>query len=224
MFVLASNHFWKYFFVNAGVWLHMENKFSGNYLQLTECFEGFDPEMVWSENFHFKPFPDSRPEREPSTSTSLITAFDFDFADLRSHRSTNRSRLQLRQPLLRLRRLRQSTNRSSTQSLRPTNLWLRRRPRAFAPQTDLRPFAFDPEPWTHEPISLYVILIFCVMLIDPQTHEPLISDFVVVAVVWVVVFWWFFCCAMVGFVWVVVENNIFRRLPSTWKYFLEQFL
>ena len=64
MFVLASNHFRKCFSVNAGVWLRMENKFSGNYIQLTGCFEGFDPEMVWSENFHFKPFPDSRGERE----------------------------------------------------------------------------------------------------------------------------------------------------------------
>ena len=38
-------------------------------------------------------------EREPLTSTSPtspITAFDFDFADLWTHRSTNRSRLRLR--------------------------------------------------------------------------------------------------------------------------------
>ena len=184
----------------------------------------FEVKIFTSNHFQTHAQRERERERELSTSTSSITAFDFDFADLQSHRSTNRSRLQLRQPLLRLCRLRQSTNRSSTQSLRPTNLWLRRRPRAFAPRTDLRPFAFDPEPWTHEPISLYVILIFCVILIDPQTHEPLISDFVVVVVVWVVVFWWFFCCAVVGFVWVVVENNIFRILPSTWKYFLEQCL
>ena len=47
----------------------------------------------------------------------------------------------------------------------------------------------------------------------------LISDFVivvvVVVVVWVVVFWWFSCCVVVGFVWVVVENSIFRMLPNT---------
>ena len=42
----------------------MENKFSENYFQLTRCFEGFDPKIVWSENFHFKPFPDSRTKRE----------------------------------------------------------------------------------------------------------------------------------------------------------------
>ena len=46
VFVLASNRFRKCFSVNAGVWLRMENKFSGNYFQLTRCFEGFDSEMV----------------------------------------------------------------------------------------------------------------------------------------------------------------------------------
>ena len=35
VFVLASNHFRKYFSVNTGVWLRMENKFSGSYLKLT---------------------------------------------------------------------------------------------------------------------------------------------------------------------------------------------
>ena len=49
---------------NTDVWLCMENKFSGNYFQLTMCFEGFDLEMVWSENFHFKPFPAPCGERE----------------------------------------------------------------------------------------------------------------------------------------------------------------
>ena len=64
MFVLASNHFRKCFSVNVGVWLRMENKFSENGFQLTVCFSWFDPEMVWSENFHFKPFSDSRAKRE----------------------------------------------------------------------------------------------------------------------------------------------------------------
>ena len=64
MFVLASNNFRKCFFVNAGVWLRMENKFSGKYFQLTVCFNGFDPEIGFSQNFHFKPFPDSRAKRE----------------------------------------------------------------------------------------------------------------------------------------------------------------
>ena len=35
MFVLASNYFQKCFFVNAGVWLRMENGFSGKEFQLT---------------------------------------------------------------------------------------------------------------------------------------------------------------------------------------------
>ena len=35
VFVLASNHFRKCFSVNVGVWLCMENKFSGKYFQLT---------------------------------------------------------------------------------------------------------------------------------------------------------------------------------------------
>ena len=51
MFVLASNHLWKCFSVNAGVWLRIGNKFSEKYFQLTVCFNGFDLEMVWSENF-----------------------------------------------------------------------------------------------------------------------------------------------------------------------------
>ena len=64
VFVLASNHFRKCFSVNADVWLRMENKFSGKYFQLTVCFNGFDPEIGFSQNFHFKPFPDSHVERE----------------------------------------------------------------------------------------------------------------------------------------------------------------
>ena len=35
MFVLASNHFRKSFFINAGVWLCMENGFSRKEFQLT---------------------------------------------------------------------------------------------------------------------------------------------------------------------------------------------
>ena len=64
VFVLASNHFWKCFSVNAGVWLCMENKFSRKYFQLTKCFNGFDLEIGFSQNFHFKPFPNSRTKRE----------------------------------------------------------------------------------------------------------------------------------------------------------------
>ena len=213
----------------------MENKFSGNYLQLTECFEGFDPEMVWSENFHFKPFPNSHAkteEREPSTSTSPITAFDFDFANLRTHRSTNRSRLQLRRSRLWLRRLR----RSHLQLRQSTNPRTDLQPRAFDPQTfdftdDQEPSRhkpiFDPSPSTqsHEPtnrsLSLSVIFIFCVILIDPRTFD--LWFFVVVVVVWVVVFWWFSCCVVVGFGGWWWKNSIFRMLPNIWKYFLEQF-
>ena len=64
MFVLASNHFRKCFSVNAGVWLCMENKFSGSYFQLTVCFSWLDSEIGFSQNFHFKPFPNSCAERE----------------------------------------------------------------------------------------------------------------------------------------------------------------
>ena len=84
MFVLDSNHFWKCFFVNVSIWLRMKNKFSGNTFQLTVCFSWFDPEMVWSENFHFKPFPDSRAKRERDRTqitprTQSPEPFDFDF-------------------------------------------------------------------------------------------------------------------------------------------------
>ena len=134
----------------------MENKFFGNYFQLTVCFEGFDSEMVWSENFHFKPFPDSRAKREKER-----------------ERERERERESLR---LRLRRSLPLT--STLPIYEPTDLrthrsrlWLRRstnprtdlRPRAFNPWTfdfagDLEPSChepiFDPEPRTHEPISL----------------------------------------------------------------------
>ena len=80
MFVLASNNFRKCFFVNAGVWLRMENKFSGKYFQLTVCFNGFDPEIGFSQNFHFKPFPDSRAKRERERGKREILDHTFDFA------------------------------------------------------------------------------------------------------------------------------------------------
>ena len=133
---------------------------------------------------HFRTHTQREREREPSTSTSPtspITAFDFDFANLWNHRSTNQSCL----------RLRRSTN----------------------PRTDLRPRATNPQ--TDLSLSLW----FWFSVWFWSTHEPLISDFFVVVVV---VFWWFSCCVVVGFVWVVVENSIFRMLPNTWKYFLEQ--
>ena len=62
----------------------MENKFSGNTFQLTVCFSWFDPEMVWSKNFHFKPFPDSRTKGERDRTqitpwTQSPEPFDFDF-------------------------------------------------------------------------------------------------------------------------------------------------
>ena len=106
----------------------------------------------------------------------------------------------------------------------------------------------DPEPSTHKPWTLPATQSLCAM--NPRTdlsvwfwstHE-LIYVFVwfwfftfslwslifffffFVVVVWVVVFWWFSCFVVVGFVWVVVENSIFRMLPNTWKYFLEKFL
>ena len=121
-----------------------------------------------------------------------------------NHFQTHAQRKRKRESLrLRLRRSQPLT--STLLIYEPTNLrthwsrlWLRRstnprtdlRPRAFDPWTfdfvgDLEPSRnepiFDPEPWTHEPISLSVWFW--------STHEPLISDFfVVVVVVWVVVF------------------------------------
>ena len=109
------------------------------------CFNGFDPEISFSQNFHLKQFPDSRAKRE---------------REREREKREPRSRLQLRRstnprtdlwPRAFDPPIYEPMNRSSTQSLR-----LHRRPRAFAPQT-------------HEPISLCVILIFCVILIDPRT-------------------------------------------------------
>ena len=102
------------------------------------------------------------------------------------------------------------TNRSSTHE--PSTSPATHSLRATNPRTDF---------------SLCVILIFCVILIDPRIDLrfcvilifyflSLISNFFVVGVVvWVVVFWWFSCCVVVGFVWVVVENSIFRTLLNT---------
>ena len=39
MFVLGENHFRKYFSVNVGVWLYMENSIFGNVFQLTVCWD-----------------------------------------------------------------------------------------------------------------------------------------------------------------------------------------
>ena len=122
----------------------------------------------------------------------------------RTHAQRERKRERERESLwLRLRRSLPLT--STLPIYEPTDLrthrsrlWLRRstnprtdlRPRAFNPWTfdfagDLEPSChepiFDPEPRTHEPISL--------SLWFWSTHEPLIFDFfVVVVVVWVVVF------------------------------------
>ena len=111
------------------------------------------------------------------------------------------------------------------------------RPRAFDPRTfdfagDPEPsrheLIFDPSPSTqsHEPTnrspSLCVILIFCVILIDPRTHEPLISDFFLL--LWwcgwwcfggfPVVWWWVLC----GWWWKIAflecyqtHENIFQN-------------
>ena len=185
---------------------------------------------------HFRTHAQREREREPSTSTSSIfeptdlrTDHAFDFADLRTHELHFDPEPSAYEP---------STS-PATQSLRATNWssthW------SMNPRTDFQPRAFDPwafdftgdlEPSRHEPtnrslslsLSLSVVLIFCVILINPRTHEPLISDFfVVVVVVLVVVFWWFSYCVVVGFVWLVMESSIFRMLSNTWKYFLEQF-
>ena len=145
--------------------------------QLTVCFNGFDPEISFSQNFQFKPFPDSRVKREREREReSPDHAFNFagepraqimprtqspdhafDFADLRTDLRPRAFDPSIYEP----------TNRFSTQSLRPTDL------RTHEP-------IFDPEPSTSSAtqslratnpqtdLSLYVILIFCVILIDPR--------------------------------------------------------
>ena len=90
VFVLVSNYFWKCFSVNADVWLRMENKFFRKHFQLSVCFSGFDPEIVYSENFHFKPFLDSCAKRERERERERGKYHVFDFAPIMpstSHRS-----------------------------------------------------------------------------------------------------------------------------------------
>ena len=169
------------------------------------CFNSFDSEIGFSQNFHFKSFLNSCAKRErereraqimPSAKIMPLTSLIYES-------------------------IYEPTNRSSIQSLQPTSLGLRRQPRAFAP-------------WAHELISLCDFDFLCDF--DRPTNWSTflwfwiftfslwsLIFFIVVVVVWVVVFWWFSCCVVVGFVWVVVENSIFKILPNTWKYFLEQF-
>ena len=227
--------------------------------QLTRCFEGFDSEMVWSENFHFKPFPDSRTKRErereslrlrlrrlcqsqPSTSTlpiykpimpstlsitlstsptSPITAFDFDFADLWTHRSMNRSRLWLRQ-------LRRSRLRLCWSMNRSTNPRIDLRPRAFDPRTfdftgDPEPSRhesiFDPKPRTHEPISLFVWFWFSMWFSVWfwSTHEPTsLWSLIFLLLLWwcgwwcfggyPVLWWWVLC----GWWWEIAFSECYQ--------------
>ena len=105
---------------------------------------------------HFRTHAHREREREPSTSTSPIYE---PITPLTSPNSLITPPTSLIYELIY-----EPMNRSSTQSLRPTDLRLCRRPRAFMPRTDLRPRAFDLEPRTHEPIS------FCVWFWS--THKP----------------------------------------------------
>ena len=115
-----------------------------------------------------------------------------------------------------------------------TSLRLRRRPKAFVPRTHEPVFDFAGEPRaqiTHEHRAFdprtFDFAGDLEPSTSPETHEPISLS---------VRFWFlcefdFFCCrggvgggVLVVFVVVVVENSIFRMLPNTWKYFLEQFL
>ena len=138
----------------------------------------------------------------------------------------------------------------ATTSTSPANLEPRshlRLRRSTNPRTDLRLRAFDPsiyEPTnrsstqslcaTNPRTNLSLSLWFWLFVWFWLTHEPIYVSVwfwfftfslwsLIFFVVVVVVFWWFSCCVVVGFVWVVVENSIFKMLPNTWKYFLEQF-
>ena len=64
VFVLTSNHFRKCFSVNEGVWLHMENKFSGSYLKLTEKMSLWPQKWFEDQFFTSNHFRVRRAERE----------------------------------------------------------------------------------------------------------------------------------------------------------------
>ena len=112
----------------------------------TVCFNSFEPEIGFSQNFQFKSFPNSHAKRERErerereakeraqiTPRTQSPDHTFDFTDLRTHKLIFDLEPSTHKP---------STS-PTTQSLCVTN-----------PQTDL---------------SLCVILIFCVILIDPRT-------------------------------------------------------
>ena len=99
VFVLASNHFWKCFSINSGVWLCMKNKFSRNYFQklfsVDRVFWRLWPENGLKWKFSLQTIfglTRKEREREPSTSTSSIyeptnlwTDHAFDFANFADH-------------------------------------------------------------------------------------------------------------------------------------------
>ena len=64
VFVLTSNHFRKCFSVDEGVWLHMENKFSGSYLKLTEKMSLWPRKWFEAQIFTSNHFRVRRAERE----------------------------------------------------------------------------------------------------------------------------------------------------------------
>ena len=199
VFVLVSNYFRKCFSVNAGVWLCMENKFFGKYFQLTVCFSWFDSKIGFSQNFHFKPFSDSRAKRErererEEEERAQITPWTqspdhaFDFTDLR------------------------------------TDLWTHEP--IFDPEPSTHEPSTLPVTQKLRATNSLTNLSLCVILIDPRTdrHFCVILIFYSLFDLWffLLLLWWW-CFGGFPVVWWWWKTAFFRMLPNTWKYFLEQF-
>ena len=202
MFVLASNHFRKCFSINAGVWWSMENKFSEKYFQLTMCFNGFDPKIGFSQDFHFKPFPNSHAKRKRERERGR-RAFDFagepraqimprtqsldhafNFTNLRTH-----------EPIFNPEPLTHRSTNPRT-DLQPTSLRLHRRPRAFDPRAF--DFVGNPKPSRHEPTNRSLSLCDFDFLCDfdrPTNRSTFLCDFDFLISLFDL---WFFCCCCGG--------------------------
>ena len=99
VFVLGQNHFRKYFFGNAGVWLVRKIEFSGNWFPLTQKKKALITEMNFRSYFHFKWIPERERERGKHNQSALFARTKFQstpFASTSAVDRDPRSRTRLR--------------------------------------------------------------------------------------------------------------------------------
>ena len=174
-------------------------------ISVNRKIKAFDPKNIFSQNFTFKSFLETHKERKRERKDS--------------HAQTERERdREPRKPKIAAPPVSRTAN-PRTRDRRTAN------PRTVSHIAPIALVSHTANPQTCEPVT-DLVWNFCnkICLWFWFFNFFLWSQiFVVVVVVWVVGFWWFSSCVVVDFVWVVVENSVFRMLPNTWKYFLEKF-